>query len=173
MNTPSLLQPHLLETNVLRDHLKMVRQDNTSTITYRVININSNIFQRCLPIPNIDQLSRPELLRIFGSFAVPMHKRTNNKTKASTTTNVPTPISAKQFGSKRKHDRIVIDNLSNDTKGIEANFKQCTISRDYTTMEEVTRDCKQIKLVPDEKQLKRPFDQMVTFYENMYIEYGN
>lgn len=40
-------------------------------------------------------------------------------------------------------------------------------------MEEVTRDCKQIKLVPDEKQLKRPFDQMVTFYENMYIEYGN
>lgn len=133
------------------------------------------MFQRCLPIPNIDQLSRPELIRIFGSFAVPMHKRTNNKTRTPTTNVVPTPI----FGSKRKHNRIVIDNVSTETKGIEENLKQCTLSRDYTTIEEVTHDCKQIKLGSAEKPLKRHIDQMVMLllkqlhYKQKLIMYYN
>lgn len=169
MNTPALLQPHLLETSVLRDHLKMVRQHLLQFVLL-VININRNMFQRCLPVPNIDQLSRPELLRIFGNFAVPMHKRTNIKTNAALTVNVSPPTLAQKCGSKRKHERITTDNVSTETKGIESNLKQCTISQDCTSIEEVTRNCKQIRLGSDEKPLKRHIDQMVTlFLKNPYL----
>ncbi|KAJ6639035.1 hypothetical protein Bhyg_11774 [Pseudolycoriella hygida] len=60
-NSSELLHPHLMETSSIIEYLK----------------------HRQLQIPNIEQKTRDELLKIFQSYAVPLHKRSSARTKTT------------------------------------------------------------------------------------------
>ncbi|KAG4072912.1 hypothetical protein HA402_006592 [Bradysia odoriphaga] len=89
-NSSDLLHPDLMETSLIIEYLK----------------------HRQLAIPNIEQKSRDELLKIFHSYAMPLHQRLSTRTKASdnpmdTLEIIPNVELTNKAGSR--HKRIVYE----------------------------------------------------------------
>lgn len=89
------------------------------------------MFQRQLAIPNIEEKSRDELLKIFHSYAMPLHKRSSARTKSNEPQYMDTMELAptEQF-NKSGNKRIIYETNIDNSK----------------SMDLVTNGCKRIKI---------------------------
>lgn len=91
--------------------------------------------QRQLVIPNIEQKSRDDLLKIFHSYAMPLHKRLPTRTNKNTDHQMEITPTEPTYKAGNKHKRITYD--SSLTPSGSENSK---------SMDLVTNGCKRIKI---------------------------
>lgn len=137
MSSFALLQPQLMTTEQLREHLKVVwpsrHQPFSFCLQKKIIMLNHKLFilQR-FPNRNISTLSRDELLKLYSTYAIPKARRPTSTTDVEMTpakTNV-----IRENEHKRSRHQMVSG----------------------PTVETVTNACKKIRLISTEVNHKRP-----------------
>lgn len=134
MSSFTLLQPHLLTTEQLRDHLKAVHRDKIQFIVFLFcvfveIKINADLMILCsilqrFPNRNLSTLSRDELLKLFSLYAIPKARRNTPNTDVEMTPVHTNVIQQEQNGHKRSRHQMIT----------------------APTVETVTNACKKIRL---------------------------
>lgn len=126
-----------------------------------------------MAIPNIDELSRPDLLNIFYHYAMPKHRRTPNTSTSQSTSAAGKHISSTENetnksvtnGCKRNHERIVFDDQEREITKTDTQ-KRRQLEENRKSMENVTNECKKIRLdsTTEEVCVKRQVEQMVRVF---------
>lgn len=124
MSSFTLLQPHLMTTEQLRDHLKAVHLDAVQFVVLNNID-ESQLYLQRFPSRDLSTMLRDELLKLFSLYAVPKARRNNSNTDVEMTparTNVN--VIQQENGHKRSRHQMIT----------------------APTVETVTNACKKIRL---------------------------